>query len=59
MIKGNLAMLAYNNCFVSCNDEGELMATSTKAGPEEMIIVSQLSFPLKNNDFIFQIIFIA
>lgn len=36
---GNLAMLAYNNCFVSCNDEGELMATSTKAGPDEMIVI--------------------
>ncbi|XP_063956338.1 protein FRG1-like [Lytechinus pictus] len=36
---GNLAMLAYNNCFVSCNDEGELMATSNKAGPDEMIVI--------------------
>ena len=31
--------MACNSCFVSCNDDGEIVATSTKAGVEEMIKV--------------------
>ncbi|XP_071499967.1 protein FRG1-like [Diadema antillarum] len=36
---GNLAILGYNNCFVSCDDEGDLVATSTTAGLDEMLVI--------------------
>lgn len=36
---GSLALLGYNSCFVSCNDDGDLVATSTTAGPDEMIVL--------------------
>ncbi|XP_072040410.1 protein FRG1-like [Amphiura filiformis] len=35
--EGKTALLACNSCFISCNDDGDIVATSTKAGVEEMI----------------------
>nr|CAB3247105.1 protein FRG1 [Phallusia mammillata] len=38
-----LALMAPNGCFVSCNSEGDLVATSRSAGSEEIIQIRSIS----------------
>nr|XP_009857683.1 protein FRG1 [Ciona intestinalis] len=48
--EGKLALMASNGCFINCNDEGDIVATSRSAGSEELVQVRSISERKSNED---------